>query len=237
MIFAGIVAGGTGSRMGATSLPKQFLPLCGKPVIIHTIDAFLRIPRIDHVIVGVNPDWYEYMQQLSEKYCGGAVCVTRGGADRNGTVENIIRFAQKELSAQNQDIILTHDAVRPFVSKRMIDESICGMEQYAICTAAVPATDTMIMSSDGITAGAFPLRREMYNVQTPQTFRMGEFLDILCGLTEKDRENATDVCRLYFEKGRTVHIVRGDASNIKITYPSDLVMAEAILKTHGCSGE
>lgn len=231
MIFAGIVAGGTGSRMGATALPKQFLPLCGKPVIVHTIEAFLRHPQIDHVIVGVNPDWYEYMQQLSEDYCGGAVCVTRGGTDRNGTVENIIRCAQEELSAQNEDILLTHDAVRPFVSERMIEESICAMEQYAICTVAVPATDTMIMSADGMTADAFPLRREIYNVQTPQTFRMGEFLEILSGMTDDERTNATDVCRLYFEKGRQVHIVEGAASNIKITYPSDLVMAEAILKT------
>lgn len=229
MTAVGIVAGGTGSRMGATDLPKQFLPLCGLPVIVHTARAFLSNDAIDSVIIGVNPDWYDFMKVLAEKYLSGNVFITKGGSDRNGTVENIIRCAVEKLSAEKDDIILTHDAVRPFVSDKMIADSIKAMEICDICTAAVPATDTMIVSENGLTADSFPLRSTLYNVQTPQTFRMGEFLDIMSSLTDDERKKATDVCRLYHEKGKKVYIIEGTASNIKITYPSDLIMAEAII--------
>ena len=227
MAAAGIVAGGTGSRMGG-NMPKQFLDLCGKPVMVHTVERFLESPFISAVIVGVNPDWYDYMQGLIKQYFPEKVFLTKGGSDRNGTIVNIINYAKQELGMRDDEILVTHDAVRPFVTERMIEESIAALENCDICTAAVQATDTMVISSDGKNADDFPDRSLMYRVQTPQTFRMGGFISMLETVSPQMREKITDACSLFKMNGKTVRIICGEESNIKLTYPADFRMAEAI---------
>ena len=234
MVIAGIVAGGVGSRMGGKT-PKQFMELSGVPVRIRTVKSFLRSGSVDHVIVGITPSWCDYMKELCAKYDCRGVYVTPGGEDRNATVENIIGFARNVLSAPDDTIILTHDAVRPFVSERMIDDSIEALSSCEICTAAVPATDTMIVSADGNTADEFPLRSTMFNVQTPQSFRIGSFTDIMSRMTPEERAAATDVCRLYKSKGFEVRLVRGETYNIKLTYPSDMIFAQALINAENDS--
>lgn len=229
MAIAGIVAGGKGSRMGNTEKPKQFLELCGKPVIIRTTEAFLRHEHISCVIIGINPDWHEYMDELVSRYFDGNVFVTDGGADRNGTIENILRFAKDKQGFADNEIILTHDAVRPFVSEKMIGDSIEAMKRCEICTTAVPATDTMVISGDGEVVGDFPLRSTVFHVQTPQTFRIGSFLRFYGELSAEEKAAATDACRLFHSKGCPVHLIEGDTNNIKLTYPGDFAVAGAIL--------
>ncbi len=229
MVIAGIVAGGKGSRMGNTELPKQFMELCGKPVIIRTAQAFLDSAEVDNVIIGINPDWYGYMLELCDASGLKGIYVTKGGSDRNATVGNIISFAGSVLGASDDDIILTHDAVRPFVTPGMISDSIKALESCEICTVAVGATDTMIISEDGVSADEFPLRSRMFNVQTPQSFRIGSFRGIMASLSREEREAATDVCRLYKSRGYEVRLIPGSTSNIKLTYPSDMIFAEALL--------
>ncbi len=229
-IIAGIVAGGSGTRMGGV-LPKQFMELKGKPVLIHTVEKFLSHSRLDTVIIGTNPEWRTHTEELIKKYFpdNDNVFVTDGGADRNATVFNIVTFASKALGCRADDIILTHDAVRPFVTHKMIDDSISAMDSYDICTTSIPETDTVVISKDGSKALSFPDRRELYRIQTPQTFRLGSFTDVYSSLTPEERSQATDVCRLYLEKGHSVKLIDGDASNIKLTYPFDFTLAVAIL--------
>ena len=192
MAAAGIVAGGSGQRMG-TELPKQFIELAGKPVIIRTVEAFALHPDIECVIIGINPDWYDYTQKLVKQYSlSKNVYITNGGKDRNDTIMNIISFAKKELSKDDSEIILTHDAVRPFVSSKMINDSIDAMKKYHICTTAIPATDTIIISEDGEFASNFPARKNMYQVQTPQTFRIGDFEKVYMGLSTQEKEEITE---------------------------------------------
>ena len=227
MAIAGIVAGGSGMRMGG-ELPKQFMELCGKPVIIRTIEAFLSSDQIRFVIVGINPDWSDYMQKLKEKYRLENVYITPGGADRNDTLMNIINYASDQLSVDEDEIILTHDAVRPFVTEKMIGDSIRAMEQYKIATAVIPATDTIIVSENGSTASSFPPRSTMYQVQTPQSFRIGSFREVYSGVCEEEKKNITDACKLFHIKGFETGLVEGDRKNIKLTYPSDIITAKAI---------
>ena len=94
MVVAGIVAGGTGSRMGADR-PKQMLDLCGRPVLIRTAEAFARHKEVGHIIIGIHLDWYDEVKSLAEKYLGSIVTVTKGGSDRNETVLNIIQRAKQ----------------------------------------------------------------------------------------------------------------------------------------------
>ena len=229
MAIAGIVAGGTGSRMGS-DIPKQFLDLDGKPVIIHTIEAFLKHEKIRMVIVGVNPEWTDHMRGLAEQYFNGGVYITPGGADRNGTIMNIISYAKESLSCSDDEIILTHDAVRPFVTKKMIDDSIAAMDSCDICTAAVAATDTMAVSENGVFVSDFPVRSTMFRVQTPQTFRTGDFIGMLDSVSIDDREKITDACKLFHMNGKKVRLIEGSERNIKLTFPSDFEAARSFMK-------
>jgi len=226
MIITGIVAGGTGSRMGNSELPKQFMELGNKPLFIYTAEKFLT--QSDYIIIGMNREWLKMADFLVKKFLPDSknIFLTEGGADRNGTVKNIVTFAQEKLQCQNTDIILTHDAARPFVDERIITESISAIQKCDICTAAVPATDTIAVSDDGENADDFPDRSKLYLVQTPQTFRLGDFSEIYNSLSEEDKKTATDVCRLFRAKGRKVMLVKGSSENMKITYSQDYHIAK-----------
>ena len=231
MVIAGIVAGGKGSRMGGGDLPKQFLELALKPVFIYTAEKFLKYA--DFVVIGMNSDWLEYADVLLKKFFHDTekIFLVKGGSDRNETVKNIISFAHDNLKCGDSDIILTHDAVRPFVSDEIIRESICRIENCDICTAAVPATDTIVVSADGENAGDFPNRSEMFIVQTPQTFRLGDFENIYNSLSDDEKKIATDVCRLFKSKEKKVMIIKGSPQNIKLTYPYDYKTAQIIAES------
>ena len=226
MIITGIVAGGTGSRMGNSDLPKQFMELGNRPLFVYTAEKFLK--QSDYVIIGMNKEWLKLAEFMLKKFLPDSknIFVTEGGSDRNGTVRNIISFAREKLKCKDEDIILTHDAARPFADERMISESISAIQKCDICTAAVPATDTIAVSCDGENAQDFPDRSKMYLVQTPQTFRIGDFEEIYSSLSEDEKKTATDVCRLFMAKGRKVMLVKGSPENIKITYAQDYHIAK-----------
>ncbi len=231
MILAGIVAGGSGSRMGS-ELPKQFLPLGTKPVLIHTIEAFCRDDGIDAIIVGIHPAWKEETRRLLREYLPERpVLLTDGGIHRNDTVERMVNTALTQLHCREEDIFLTHDAVRPFVTSRIIRDSIRAMEHYPICTAAIPETDTVAVSSGGTIAEAFPDRQQIFRIQTPQTFRIGEFCRIYGSLSEEEKAAATDVCSLFHQKGLSVGLVQGDIMNLKLTFPPDRIIAETYVRS------
>lgn len=226
MIITGIVAGGTGSRMGNAELPKQFMELGNKPLFIYTAEKFLK--QSDFIIIGMNEEWLKMAEFLIKKFLpdNENIFVTKGGTDRNGTVKNIIAFAKNNLHCKDNDIILTHDAARPFVDERMITESLSAMTQCDICTTAIPATDTIAVSNDGKFTDDFPDRSKIYLVQTPQTFRLGDFNEIYDSLSEDEKKTATDVCRLFMAKGKTVMLIKGSNENIKITYAQDYRIAK-----------
>lgn len=232
MIIAGIVAGGKGSRMGNSELPKQFMEISQKPIIVHTIEKFLFYSEIDAVIVGINPEWSDYMYELKAQYFPNAenLFITDGGKDRNETILHIISSAKSVLDASENDIIVTHDAVRPFVTEKMIFDNIKALEKYDVCTTAIGATDTIVCSKDGSIVTDFPIRSNMFQEQTPQTFRIGAFERVYNDMDDNEYKNITDACKLFYLSGYDVGIVDGDVSNIKITYPFDFKVAEAIMK-------
>ena len=116
MIYAGILAGGTGTRMGISNMPKQFLELGKKPILIHTIEKFLLEPEIEKIVVGVHEDWVSHAEDLVEQYVSAfadRIIITPGGLDRNTTIENIINRINEYKPLTDEDIIVTHDSVRP----------------------------------------------------------------------------------------------------------------------------
>ena len=231
MIYAGILAGGTGTRMGIQDMPKQFLTLGKKPIIMHTVEKFLFVSDIDIIYVAVHPNWMTYFEDLLQKYVPTQkekIRVVSGGKDRNDSIMNIIHDIH-ENGPEEDDILITHDAVRPFVSYRMIKENISAMEQYDVADTVVVANDTIVESVDGKVISSIPNRTHMYQGQTPQTFKIRAFVDIYESMEEEVKQILTDACKVFVLNNTSVGLVQGEYSNIKITTVTDLKIAEAML--------
>ena len=161
----------------------------------------------------------------------GKVSVIEGGADRTGSLENACRFFDGSGEARADDVLITHDCVRPFVTKEMIVSSVALARQFGGATAAVPCVDTICVSRDGSIIESVPLRSELFSVQTPQTFLFRDFRDILLSLTDEERNRVTDASAVFRMRGRTVALSEGSPSNIKITHPSDIPLAEKLAES------
>lgn len=233
MIFGAIVAGGIGSRMNLSEIPKQFLPLgpSKKPIIIHTLEKFLLCDRLDYIYLGIHKDWVGYAEELIIKYGinTNKVFLTAGGSDRNLTILNIISAIEKNHGKSDEHIIVTHDAVRPFVTLRMINENIDSAFTYGACDTVISAVDTIIESKDGDVISSVPQRSYMYQGQTPQSFNMLKLKKYYNDLTESEKSILTDACKIFVFKNQPVNLVKGSNFNIKITTVNDYKIAEAIL--------
>ena len=232
MIFAVILAGGLGSRMGGTDIPKQFLPLADKPVIIHTIEKFVINSNIDKVIVLTPKNYINVTNDLIKEYIGenDNIIVIEGGKTRNDTLINSILYIDETYGVDKDSIVVTHDSVRPFVTHRIIEDNIKAAEKYGACDTVVPATDTIVESVDGVTVKNIPVRNNFYQGQTPQSFNIMKLSKLINDLTEDEMDILTDACKIFTIKGEDVYLVDGEITNIKITYPYDLKLANTILE-------
>ncbi|MBF0715763.1 IspD/TarI family cytidylyltransferase [Gemelliphila palaticanis] len=233
MIYAGILAGGTGTRMGIGNIPKQFMMLGKKPIIIHTIEKFVLVPDFEKIVVGVHPDWVDYTDNLIDEHLGifkEKIIVTEGGTDRNTTIEKIILEINKYKEIIDEDIIVTHDSVRPFITHRIIKDNIeLALLNEAVDTV-VEATDTIVESIDGNIISNIPNRSNYYQGQTPQSFKMKEFLNLYNSLDNTQKNILTDACKIFVISGKKVSLARGEYSNIKITTVTDLKIAKSMLE-------
>ena len=232
MIFGIILAGGTGSRMNMGNFPKQFMSIGDKPIIVHSLQTFLLCEKFHKIYLGIHPDWTEYTAELVEKYAPeykDKIIIVPGGGDRNSSLFNVIEDISSRFGEDGHTII-THDAVRPFVSLPMIEDGIRYAEKYGACATVIPATDTSVISYDGEKIDSMTVRKYMYNEQTPQSFDMKKLKDLYYSLTDDEKNTLTDACGIFVYKNEYVHMVPGDVSNMKITTKTDLVIAEAIFK-------
>lgn len=230
MVFGAILAGGKGTRMGIDK-PKQFLMLGNKPIIIHTIEKFLLCEQIEEVYVGVHPDWVDYTDDLIKKYIVSdkKIMLVPGGGDRNGTIFNIVDVIENVHGEDNGHIIVTHDSVRPFVTLRILNENIKAAEEYGACDTVISAVDTIVVSKDGEIISDIPDRREMFQGQTPQSFKMSMIKNLYKDLSEEEKSILTDACKICVVRGVPVKVVRGEVSNMKITTIDDMKMAKAMI--------
>ena len=232
MIFAAILAGGIGSRMGGTNVPKQFLTLGDKPVIVHTIEKFVINDKIDKIIVLTPGKFINHTNHIIEKHIPNAkdIIVIEGGETRNDTLINSIEYIKENFGIDDESIIITHDSVRPFVTHRIIEDNIQAARKYGACDTVIPATDTIVESINGETIESIPVRDYYYQGQTPQSFNVNKLFNLITSLTEEESNILTDACKIFTLKDEHVHLVEGEVTNIKITYPYDLKLANTILE-------
>ncbi|EAD5473894.1 2-C-methyl-D-erythritol 4-phosphate cytidylyltransferase [Listeria monocytogenes] len=231
MIYAEILAGGKGTRMGNFNMPKQYLPLKGKPIIVHTIEKFILNDRFEKIIIATPKDWINHTQDIIKKYIfDSRVIVIEGGTDRNETIMNGIRYVEKEFGLNEDDIIVTHDAVRPFITHRIIEENIDMALEFGSVDTVIPAVDTIVESTNHDFITDIPVRGNIYQGQTPQSFNMKTIQKHYNNLTDDEKQILTDACKICLLAGEKVKLVNGGISNIKITTPYDLKVANAIVQ-------
>lgn len=217
-----IVAGGKGLRMGS-ALPKQFIPIGGKPLLMHTIDVFLQYDKNMHVILVLPIDQQAYWKELCEEYAfQRSYLLANGGNTRFHSVQNGLSLIDR----QEDGVVGVHDGVRPFVSLETIRQCYDAAERLG---AVVPVTDineTVRYVSSA--SQSHTVNRDEYKlVQTPQVFG----IQLLKQAYQQEYiETFTDDASVVEAMGKTIHLVTGNRENIKITTPFDLTIAETLLK-------
>lgn len=225
MNLALVVAAGKGTRMG-TAGGKQFLELAGKPALAHTLMAFERALSIDAIVVVVaEENVKKCLQVIDEHVIIKADRVVIGGEERQDSVYHGLLAAAE---FDGVDLVAVHDGARPLVTSHLIDEVVRAAGDCDGAVAGIPAKDTIKIVRDGHIAET--LRRDLtWQIQTPQVFRYGLLLEA----HQRARSESfygTDDAVLVERAGARIGVVKGSDDNIKITTPSDLVFAEAILK-------
>lgn len=212
-----IVAGGSGTRM-QLKLPKQFVEVSGKPIIIHTIEVFLSYNASIDVVLVLPEEHFETWNTIQEDFMPNQkITLAKGGKTRFQSVKAGLDLIQEGLVA-------IHDAVRPLVTTSVIGDCFDKAEQNGSGVAMVPLKDSIRKKEGDITRAED--RSLFYAVQTPQTFRVDE---IKAAFTVEERPEFTDDASVYEHSGRIVNAVEGVYQNLKVTTPEDLILAEALL--------
>lgn len=227
-----IAAGGIGKRMGQGK-PKQYLELLGRPMICHTLDRFSDIADIKKVIAVLPDDFVSSFKSeiLTRNRYPENWTATAGGEKRQDSVRNGLKLVPDDF-----DVVLVHDACRPFITKRLIEESIEVAYEEGAAIIAAPIKETLKRISNGNNINGTVDRQNLWGAQTPQAFRQG----ILKKAYEKayrDGFYGTDDAILVERIGEKVKVIEGDYRNIKITTPEDLIIAEAIAKSWSVTEE
>lgn len=223
MNIAVILAGGSGNRFGADK-PKQFVEVAGKTILEHSVMAFANHPQIDEVCVVSREDWVPFVQEL----LAGIEKVKRvvaGGKERYHST-----LAALDCYEADEDVLLFHDAVRPLITAETITRCVEQMREHKACAVGVPCTDTIWCSIEG-RIDSIPDRKRLFNAQTPQCFKRGVIRTAYDLALKDPMFVSSDDCGVVvrYLPETHIHIVTGEPTNIKITYPSDLMMAEKIL--------
>lgn len=224
MISAIILAGGKGKRM-RSAISKQFIDIKGKPIIYYTLKKFSENKKIDNMIVVLPEDEVKYFKEnILKKYELRINKIVIGGKERQDSVYN----ALKSLKNSSTDIVLIHDGARPFISERIINEGIKFAEIYGAAAPGVMPKDTIKVKNEKNFSVDTPNRANLVSIQTPQVFKFDEILEC----HEKIRyngEKVTDDTMVVEKYGYSVYLYDGEYTNIKVTTPEDLILAERLI--------
>lgn len=224
-----IIAGGKGERMGQ-DIPKQFLNVGEKPVIIYTLEAFQSHPHIDGIIVVCVDGWHEILKSYANQFnITKLVSIVSGGNCGQKSIKNGLDEA-KRIYSEN-DIVLIHDAIRPMISEEIISDNIVKCEQFGNATTVVPCTTVVLRKNNDKYSEEVVDRETLLLTQTPQAFILKDILAAHQEAKEKGITSSVASCSLYIELGKKVYYSTGSETNIKLTTPGDIQIFKALLKT------
>ncbi len=230
MNIAIIFAGGAGVRMGA-GIPKQFLEINGKPIIVHTLDLFESHPEIDAIYMAVLEDYIPYMRKLCKKFSIEKVKnIVAGGESGQDSIYNALCAAREDCPGDS--IVLIHDGVRPWVSFDTISKNIQGVKDHGNAITCTACFETILMSTNADTVEQVPYRKDTYAAQAPQSFLLDDIIGAheIVRATENRYDNLVDSCTLIKSIGKEAYMVEGNRGNIKVTTPEDVYMYRALIQ-------
>ena len=221
-----ILAGGVGVRM-ESDLPKQFIEINGKPIILYSVETFIKNQSIDEIIIVCNKDNIDRLKSILKKagLFEAVFKIVSGGETRQKSAKLGITGVSSDT-----DIILLHDSSRPFVTDKIIEEVSQAALKYGSATPVISVTDTIVTTKNDDLVEGIPPRETIKRVQTPQAFQYKIIIDAHTWAEEKGYNNFTDDCGIVIKKGEQVKMVPGDEKNIKVTSSIDLVSAEHICR-------
>lgn len=222
-----IIAGGIGSRMHQ-DIPKQFLSVNDKPVIVYTMEVFQNHPDIDAIYVVCLHGWEGILEAYIKQFnITKVIKIVEGGKNGQDSIRNgVYAIAEKY---QTEDLILVHDAIRPMLSADIISENIVKCRKYGNAITVIPCMEAMLKSEDEIESKESILRNSLFRAQTPQTISVGDAVKLHKEALEKGITNSVATCTLLLELERKVYFARGSELNIKITTTDDITIFKALL--------
>ena len=230
MNIALLTAAGSGTRMHQ-DIPKQFLHVDNKPVIIHTMEAFQRHPSIDAIIVVTIDSWSEVVWAYAKQFnIDKLKWVVPGGSTGQESIHNgLVTLANAGI--EEDIVVMIHDGNRPLVTSEIISDSLATFKKYGSAVAVIPCTEVVFESEDGFSSCVSTEREKLFRTQTPHTYRLNELLEAHKEAAERGIEGTAASCMLMKELGKMTYFSKGSEENIKITTVDDLMIFKALLHT------
>jgi 2-C-methyl-D-erythritol 4-phosphate cytidylyltransferase len=228
MNVAIIFAGGIGSRMNTHAVPKQFLEVHGKPIIIRTLEHFEENPEIDAIAIAIVPSGRDHLVKLVNRYeISKARWIVEGGETGQISRHRALRAVAED--CPDNSVVLIHDGVRPLITPKLISENIESVVLNGSGITCTKFNETVVSSQDRQIDEVIP-RGHIYAAQAPQSFRLGEILELYDRAVEEGELDSIDSCTLMHRYGRPVYRVDGPRSNIKITTAEDFYVCRAFFE-------
>ncbi len=229
MKTAVIFAGGVGTRMHSKDIPKQFLKLHDKPIIVHTLGLFEESPEIDNIVVSCLADYIDYLKKLVEQYNLKKVKkIVPGGNSGQESIYNGLKAAE-EIGNREEDIVLIHDGVRPLINKKTIQDNIKSVQEHGSAITSVKAKETILVVDDEESIDSVPDRSHSRLARAPQSFYLKDILSAHERAIEENKYDFIDSCSMMTYYGHRLYLVDGPQENIKITTPDDFYTMRALL--------
>ena len=232
MNYGLILAGGVGQRMRRTGMPKQFLEVFGKPIIIYTLRKFEYCDNIDAVVIVCHSSWKDYMESMLQRYGIKKVkAVVSGGKDRQESVLNGLKYIQAN-GALDEDVIVIHDGVRPLIQENILSENIRVAMKYGNAMTVRPVIESVVITDkDEVGFEDFKKRDDTYSLTAPQSFKLGVLTQAYKDIEGKDTPiPLLDSALVFTYLGNKIHIIKENNNNIKVTTPEDYYILKAMLE-------
>ena len=235
MIYAAILAGGIGKRIENHSVPKQFITIGGTPIIVLTIREFLKNNRFEKIYIAIHKDWKEYLKELLKSSFTDLELVrvefVDGGRERLDSFTNVMDAVISTRGLKEEDALICHDSVRPFVTQQMINDCIDATLEDNFALTVVPTTDTIHTAKDEKFIEGTLDRNGLYNGQNPSGFNIALLKKAVESFTRETKASVTGTTQLILKLGYKIRIVKGHTSNFKITTDNDLDVADRIIRS------
>ncbi|MDM8217882.1 IspD/TarI family cytidylyltransferase [Parasutterella secunda] len=229
-VVAVIFAGGSGKRMRNSGLPKQFLELYGKPIIVYTLEQFQQHPEIESIVVSCIESHVSNLLYLVQHYNLTKVKkVVVGGPTGQISIFNALEAVEKLYTQQKKCIVLIHDGVRPLIDQETISKNILTVVEYGSCITCVPVIETVVLKNPVNKTFEIPARENSFLARAPQSFYLSDILSAHRKAIKDKMLNFTDSCSLMSYYGHSLCTTEGKVENIKITTPTDFYIFKAIL--------